>query len=155
MNANTRTTRECSFDSLRPEMLAAVREHVELYKIGNIESNILICLETISIQKKNGLFGGSEKVITGALLTSEWLILAVERVNEKPVVISGRLRNLQAQNFEDTAMFKVSPDSGLNVTGRYSDVTKQGMSFIGLGPEPAAQKFRQIFQEAIRKQTNT
>jgi hypothetical protein len=155
MNANTRTTRECPFESLRPEMLAAVREHMELYKIGNIESNILICCETTSIQKKNGLFGGSEKVITVALLTSEWLILAVEKANEKPDVISGRLRNLQAQNFEDTAMFKISPDSGLNVTGRYSDVTKQGISFIGLGPELAAQKFRQLFQEAIRKQANT
>src|SRR3989304_475659 len=96
MNANTRTTRECPLDGLRPEMLAAVREHIGLYKIGNLESDLLICCETTSIQKKTGIFGGAEKIITGALLTSEWLILAVEREHEKPVVISGRLRNLQA-----------------------------------------------------------
>jgi len=152
MKESIRTTRECSFDHLGTEMLAAIREHLELYKIGNIEPHILICCETTSIQKKKGLFGGSEKVITGALVTSEWLILAVEKPNEKPEVISGRLQNLQAQNFEDTAMFRVSPDSGLNITGRYSDVTRLGMSFIGLGPEPAAQKFRQILQEAVHKQ---
>ena len=152
MNTPTRTTHECSLDSLRPDMVAAVRKHMELYKMGDIESGILICCETTSTEKKRGLFSsGLETTITGTLLTPEWLIVAVKKGNEEPSVISGHLRNLQVHNFEDSAMFKVNPDAGLNITGRYSDVTKQGMVFIGLGPEPAAQKFRQAVGEAIQQ----
>src|SRR5512143_1848217 len=152
MNAQTRTTRECRLDDLREDMVAAVCKHLELYKMGDIESSILICCETISAEKKKGLFNsGSETTITGTLLTPAWLIVAVKKGSDEPSVISGRLRNLQVHDFEDSAMFKINPDAGLNVTGRYSDVTKQGMVFIGLGPEPAAQKLRQAVREAIKK----
>ena len=48
-------------------------------------------------------------------------------------------------------MYKLMPDEGINITGRYTDVTQQGMSFIGLGSEPAAQKFRQALHEAVQK----
>lgn len=150
MNTNTRNTRECSMDSLLPELATALRKHAQVYKLGNIESSIIMCCETASTQKKTGLFGGSETIITGAILTSEWLILSTKTGNEKPDVISARLKNIQAQNFESTAMFKVNPDSGLNITGRYSDVTKQGMIFLGLGSEPAAEKFRQALQQALK-----
>jgi hypothetical protein len=151
MNATARTTRECSLDSLQPDLLAAIRKHAEQYKMGDMESSIRMCCETISTEKKRGLFSsGVETTITGTLLTPEWLIVAVKKGDEEPVVISGHLKNLQSHNFEDSAMFKINPDAGLNITGRYSDVTKQGMVFIGLGPEPAAQKFRQAVKEAIQ-----
>lgn len=154
MNTTTRTTRECSLAELQPDIVAAVHQHVEQYKLGNIESNTLMCCETTSTEKKRGLFSsGLETSITGTLLTPEWLIVAVKKSNDEPVVISGRLKNLQTHDFEDSAMFKINPDAGLNITGRYSDVTKQGMVFIGLGPEPAAQKFRQAVGEAIQKAT--
>jgi hypothetical protein len=152
MSNYTRTTRECSFDNLRPELAAAIREHAETYKLGNIESDILICCETTSRQQKKGLFGGSTEVTyVGTLVTSEWLIWATGKEKERTAVASGHLRNIQVQDFEETAMFKVIPDAGINVTGRYSDVTKQGIAFIGLGPEPVAQKFRRILQDALQK----
>ncbi len=155
MNASTRTTRECSLEDLQPDMVAAVRKHVELYKMGDMESSIQMCCETISSEKKKGLFSSSlEKTITGTLLMPEWLIVVVKKGDEEPVVISGHPRNLQAHNFEDSAMFKINPDAGLNITGRYSDVTRQGMVFIGLGPEPAAQKFRKAVIEAIQKSSH-
>jgi hypothetical protein len=49
------------------------------------------------------------------------------------------------------AMYRVKPDSGMNITGRYTDVTRQGQSFIGLGSDPAGEKFRQVLQHAIQK----
>ena len=69
----------------------------------------------------------------------------------KPVVTSALLRNIDAHDFENTAMYKVNPDSGMNITGRYTDVTKQGQSFIGLGSDPAGKKFRQVLHHAIQK----
>lgn len=152
MSHFTHTTEECAFDGLRPDLAAAIRTHAELYHIANPASAALICCQTASTEHKKGLFGRSTETITmGVLLTPEWLLWAAAKENGKPVVISGRLRDIQVQPFEDTAMFKIIPDSGLNVTGRYSDVTQQGMAFIGLGPEPAALKFRQILQEALQK----
>ena len=152
MSVPSRKTRECSINDLRPEIVSAIREHAELYKLGNIETNLLICCETTSTEKKGGFFNsGSETTIGVVLLAPEWLIVAAKRGNEEPAIISGQLRNIQVHNFEDSAMFKINPDAGLNITGRYSDVTKQGMAFIGLGPEPAAQKFRQVLREAIEK----
>jgi hypothetical protein len=47
-------------------------------------------------------------------------------------------------------MYQVNPDSGMNITGRYTDVTGQGQSFIGLGTDPAGEKFRQMLQHAIQ-----
>ena len=155
MNASTRTTRECSLDDLQPDIAAAVRKHLELYKMETIRPGIVMCCETTSTEKKPGLFNrGVETTITAALLTAEWLIVAVKKGSEEPGVISGQLRSLQVHNFEDSAMFKINPDTGLNITGQYSDVTRQGMVFIGLGPEPAALKFREVLDEAIQKTGN-
>ena len=68
-----------------------------------------------------------------------------------PAVTSALLRNIDAHDFENTAMHQVRPDSGMNISGRYTDVTRQGQSFIGLGSDPAGEKFRQILQQAIQK----
>ena len=155
MNAHTRTTRECSLDSLPAEIVAAIRSHIEQYKLGDIESSILICCETISSEKKAGLFRSStETTVSANLITPSLLIIAEKKENEKPGVISGQLKNLNVQNFEDSAMFKINPDTGLNITGRYSDVTRQGTAFIGLGTGPAAEKFRKILREAIQNKWN-
>ena len=46
---------------------------------------------------------------------------------------------------------KGSPDTGLNVTGQYTDVNKTGMTFIAIGNEPDGKKFRETLQDAIAK----
>ena len=65
--------------------------------------------------------------------------------------MSALLRNIYVQDFENTAMYRVNPDSGINIYARYTDVTKQGQSFIGLGTDPAGEKFRLALQHAIQK----
>jgi len=152
MSEYTRSTRECTLDELRPELASAIRAQVEKYQIGKIEAGALMCIETTSTRQKKGLFGGSSEVIhMGVLLTPQWLIWAAGKPNEKPGIISARIGDIDARDFENTAMYKIMPDSGVDVTGRYTDVTQQGMSFIGLGPEPAGQKFRQLLHETIEK----
>ena len=152
MNAYTRSTSECAFSDLRPELLAAIREHVQKYKLEDIESSLLICCETTSTIQKTGLFTSDPKTtITGMLVTNQLLIWTNGKKRDKPIVRSALLRNIDTQDFENTAMYQVNPDSGLNVTGRYTDVTKQGQAFIGLGTDPDGEKFRQVLQHAIQK----
>jgi len=152
MNAYIRSTSECTFADLRPELVTAIRSHVEKYKLGDIESSLLICCETTSTTKKTGIFtNGSETSITGMLVTAQLLIWTNGKKRDKPIVRSALLRNIDAQDFENTAMYQVNPDSGMNITGRYTDVTKQGQAFIGLGTDPDGEKFRQVLQHAIQK----
>lgn len=152
MNACIRSTRECTFADLRPELLTAIRKHIEKNKLGDVESSLLICCETTSTIQKIGLFtNGSETTITGMLVTDQLLVWTNEKKKNKPTVRSAWLRNIDVQDFENTAMHQVNPDSGMNITGRYTDVTKQGQAFIGLGTDLAGEKFRQVLQHAIQK----
>ena len=43
-----RTTREVSFEGLRPELAAAIQNHIEQYNLGTILSDALMCLQTES-----------------------------------------------------------------------------------------------------------
>jgi len=104
------------------------------------------------MHQKTGLFAnGDETTITGMFVTTKLLVWISRNGKDKPVVTSALLRNIDAHDFENTAMYQVNPDSGINISGRYTDVTKQGQSFIGLGSDPAGEKFRQVLQHAIQK----
>jgi len=152
MNAYTGSARECVFAELRPELAIAIRKHIDTYKLGDIEASLLICCETTSTRQKTGLFtSGDETTIAGMFVTSQLLVWANGKEKGKPAVTSALLRNIDAHDFENTAMYQVKPDSGMNISGRYTDVTKQGQSFIGLGSDPAGEKFRQVLQHAIQK----
>lgn len=152
MNAYARSTRECTFADLSPELVTAIRNHIEKNKLGDVESSLLICCETTSTTQKTGLFAsGSEATITGMIITAQVLIWTNGKKRDKPIVRSALLRNIDVQDFENTAMYQVNPDSGMNITGRYTDVTKQGQAFIGLGTDPDGEKFRQVLQHAIQR----
>lgn len=152
MNAYTRSTRECKFGDLRPELMVSIRRHIETYKLGDAEASLLVCCETTSARQKTGLFAsGDEVTVAGMFVTPQLLVWANGKEKGEPVVMSALLRNISVHDFENTAMYRVNPDSGINVAGRYTDVTKQGQSFIGLGPDPAGEKFRQVLQHAIQK----
>jgi len=147
-----RTTRGSTLDDLAPALLAAIRAHVEKYELGDIDASALVCCETISTKPKKGLFGGKGDIIlTGVVLTPECLIWATGRENESPGVLSARLRDLQVQDYENSGMYKMIPDAGLNIFGLRTDAVDLGTAFIGLGPEPAAQKFRTMVKEALAK----
>jgi len=152
MNTYVRSTHECTFTDLRPELVTAIRKHIEKYKLGDIESSPLICCETTSTSQKMGLFAnGAETTVAGMIVTAQLLIWTNGKKKDRPIVRSALLRNVDVQDFENTAMYQVNPDSGMNITGRYTDVTKQGQAFLGLGADPAGEKFRQVLQHAIQK----
>ena len=147
-----RTTRECTFGSLNPILTASVRAHIEKYELGDIEASVLICCETTSTRKKKGLFGGKTEVfLTGMVLTPQWFIWASGKENAALGGHSARLRDVRVQDYEKSDMYKLVQDTGLNISGLRTDSADTGSIFIGLGPEPAAQKFRDMLKEAITK----
>jgi hypothetical protein len=51
-------------------------------------------------------------------------------------------------------MGAIAPDTGLNITGRYTNAVKTGQAFIGLGADPNGIKFREVLHEARQKAAN-
>jgi len=152
MNVYTRSTRECRFVDLHPELVTAIREHSGKYGLGEVEPALLMCCETTSTIQKTGLFARNpETTLTDMLLTAEVLIWTEGKNKDKAGIRSAWLRNIDVQDFEKTAMYLVQPDSGVHITGRYTDVTKNGPVFIGLGNDPAGVKFRKALQDGIQK----
>lgn len=147
-----RTTRECTLDSLSPLLAAAIRDHIQKYKLGDAEAEAMICVKTLSTQKKKGAFAAQPEVVqVGILLTSRWLIWGSGKENEPPDVLSSRLRDLRVQDYETSEFNKMVPDTGLTLSHVHKDTGELGGRFIGLGPEPAAQKFRALLMQAIAK----
>lgn len=150
MGDYARTTRECTLASLHPTLATSLRAHVQKYELGDGETAVLICCETVSTRSKKGLFGRKTEVVhTAVLVTPTYLIWATAKDNETPGVLSARLRDVQVQDYERSELYKLVPDSGLNITGLFTNATAPGSSFIGLGPEPAAQKLRTVLKEAV------
>jgi len=151
MSDYQRVTKECTVDSLRPELTQAIQAHIERYELEDVLEAMLICCETISTKEKKKLFGKKIEVeLGGVILTPQWLVWAGGKENEKAGVLSARLQNLRVEDYEKTKMYQMMPDTGLNVSGfQTGQETGLGTVFIGLGTESAAKKFREMLKEAI------
>jgi len=151
MNSTTCSTRACMIEELNTSLKSAMRGHGKQYGLGDIESDVLICCETESILQKRGLFGGTETSLSAAYVTPKWLVWAVLTNGNTASVGSALLRQIEARNYETTAMFAIIPNQGMNITGRYTGGNRTGVNFISLGTEPDGQNFRQILKEALNK----
>jgi len=151
MNTPTRTTRECSLDNLNPALRAAMRANAAQYQLGDLEPDVLMCCETTSIHQKKGMFGGADTTLSAVFVTPKWLIWADSTDQNHAGAGSAELRLIDVRDYETTAMNAIAPDLGLNITGRYTDRNKTGMTFIVLGSGPDGQKFRQVLGEALNK----
>lgn len=151
MNTPTRTTRECSLDNLNPALRAAMRAHAAQYKLGDLEPDVLMCCETTSIRPKKGMFGSAETTVSAVFVTPKWLVWADSTDQNHAGAGSAELRLIDVRDYETTAMNVISPDLGLNITGRYTDRNKTGMTFLVLGSGPDGQRFRKVLEEALSK----
>ena len=152
MGEYQRTTRLCTLASMSSALATAIRSHIEKHELGDAEKSALICCETTSTKQKKGLLGGKPEVIrTGVLLSPQWLIWAAGKENETPAVLSARLSDIRVQDYEKSDLYKLMPDSGINILGLRTDAVDLGSTFIGLGPEPATQEFRAALKDALAK----
>jgi hypothetical protein len=152
MNIPTCSTHACAIEELNPKLKNALRLHGKQYELEDIESNVLMCCETRSVLQKSGLFGGTEEItFSAAYITPKWLVWANTANGNAASSGSAQLRNIETRDYESTAMFAIVPNHGLNITGRYTDVNKTGMTFISLGSEPDGQNFRHVLKEALKR----
>ncbi len=144
-----RTTREGNLDTLDPTQVAMIRAYIEKHKLGDIESSALMCCETIATRQK--LDGKEERILTIVILTPQWLIWANRILNEAPRVLFIRLDDIQVEDYEKTIGYHVIPATGLRIWWPNTDSIDYNSVLIGLGSEPAAQKFRTLLKETLAK----
>ena len=145
-----RTTREVPFESLMMEMVTAIKTHIELYNLGSILSDALMCIQTDSEKVKKGLFGKSENTFQGAVITPYWLVWAVKSGSAPVAVLSAQLSNVVVQDYAQTQFAKMVPDSGIQVNGMFTDVSENASAFIGLDDGMAAKKFKETVIRAVQ-----
>jgi hypothetical protein len=145
-----RTTKETPFESLPPELAAAIHEHIEQYHLGPILSDTLMSVQTDSEKIKKGLFGRAETVQVGAIVTPRWLVWASHGTKAPTAVLSAQLSNISIQDYAQTPFVKMIADSGIEVSGRFTDVTENISAFIGLEESLAGKRFKEIVIKAVQ-----
>jgi len=145
-----RTTKEVPFESLPPEMISAINQHIKQYNLGSILSDALMCIQTDSEKVKKGLFGGAETVQVDAVITPRWLVWAVNGTRTKAAVLSAQLINITLQDYAQTPFAKMVPDSGMEVSGMFTDASESASAFIGLDESMAGKKFRETVIKAAQ-----
>jgi len=145
-----RNTKEIPFQNLPTEMVSAVNEHIEQYNLGSILSDALMCVQTDSEKVKRGLFGGAEMVRMGAIITPRWLVWAVNGTTTQTAVLSAQLINITVQDYAQTPFAKMIPDSGIQVSGMFTDASESASAFIGLDESQAGRKFREVVIKAAQ-----
>lgn len=145
-----RTTREVSFEALMPEMVIIIEKHIEQYNLGPILSDRLMCVQTESEKTKKGLFSGAETAYTGAVVTPRWLVWATNGTKMTTVVFSAQLGDLVVQDYAETQFAKMIPDSGINVTGKFTDISENISAFLGLDDGPVGNKFKETVIKAVQ-----
>ena len=143
-----RKTTELSLDELPPDIAAAVQRHVEQYNLGPILSDALLCVLTDSEKRKRGLFGKAETVKMAAVVTPRWLVWVVHQPGSKPSVLSAQLIQVTVQDYAQTPFAKMVPDSGVEVSGVFTDASEAASAFLGLEENATGQKFRQTLIRA-------
>ena len=145
-----RVTKEVPFKGLPSDMGSAINKHVEQYNLGPILSDVLMCIQTDSEKAKKGLFGSAERVHMGVVVTPRWLVWAVSGTKTKPAALSAQLINIIVQDYAQTPFANMMPDSGIQVSGMFTDASESGSAFIGLDQGPAGQRFREVVIKAAQ-----
>ena len=145
-----RRTKEVPVDGLPSEITSAIQRHIEQYNLGAILSDALMCVLTDSEKSKKGLFGTRETVQMAAIVSPRWLVWAVDQPNPnaKATVLSAQLIHVTVQDYAQSPFAKMVSDSGVEVSGTFTDASEGASAFIGLEENAAGQKFRQVLINA-------
>lgn len=153
MSDYNRTTRECSVSQLQPELRQAVQDYFQKHELGDPAAETLMCCETISTRKNvDGIFSfltssGDATIHTGMLLTSEWLVWVRKGDRSDTVLTAASLKEIQVKTY----LSILNKDNGLEIAGFIRDSQSQVRGYIGMGLEPAAQKFCEEVEKAVAK----
>ena len=153
MSDYNRTTHECPVSQLRPELFLAVRNHFREHELGDLETETLLCYETISTKKSSNplvswLNDGLETTVyMGILFTSEWLIWVRSGDKSGVLLSSADLKQIVARVYTSL----LTRDSGLEIAGHIEGTKGIMRGDIAMESTTVAQKFCDEVNQAITK----
>jgi len=155
MGDYNRSTKEIAFGDVPANVIQSINAYIEKHNLGDILANPLMCIVSTSEKIKKGLFGGGgpgpKLLIQTAILTDRWLILA-DNVDQNALYIkSMQLRDITVEDYEKSSFYKMIPDTGMNVNGRFTDASELGSIFVPLGKDEAGDRFKVQVIEAVQK----
>jgi hypothetical protein len=153
MSQYKRSTRECAFEDLQPDLRQAMHAYLLQRNLAEVETQIEMCCETVSERQKPGVrlpfFGDhSDQVYhTGMFLTPDWLVWAHSGDQTGTKVMSAHLSLIHVRPYTSLVM----NDTGLEVAGYMAGSNAAIRGYLGLGEEAAAQKFCDLVKKATDK----
>lgn len=150
MNVITRKTRACTIDSLDEELKTAIRAHAIRYGLEDLESDLLMCCETITLHQKKGFLGGIRTMLSAVYVTRRWLVWADSSGPHDVAVDTLPLNQIDMHDYRTAAPYAIVPEQGLNITGYYTSRNMTKTAFIVLEAEADGQRFRQVLNQALR-----
>ena len=145
-----RSTKEITYEKLPSDMRAEIQKHNERYNMGNILSDTLMWIQTDSEKNKKGFFGSAEVVQMGAGITPRWLVWVVNGTKTSATALSALLTDIVVQDYVNTPFAKMVPDSGIEVSGKFTDAAEKASAFLGLEDNAAGKKFKETVISAIQ-----
>ncbi|NJN80329.1 MAG: hypothetical protein HC797_07580 [Anaerolineales bacterium] len=153
MGDYNRSTKEISFEQIPSDVIQAVQKYIELHNLEDILKNVSQCIVSTNDKIKKGLFGGPgpNLLVQTVILTDRWLILA-DRVDQNAVYIkSMQLADVVVTDYQKTQFHGVIPDSGMNITGRFTEASEPGTIFMPLGEDEAGDKFKEALITSVQE----
>lgn len=151
MSEYTRTTRECFVTQLHPQIFQELREYFQSHGWEDVEVETRLCCEIISRKKRTGPLASwlSDKpdttIYTAILLTSQWLIWVHYGDTSGTLVNAAHLNKIGTRYHRPL----FTNDAGLEIVGYIGESNARVRGYIGMGTDPAAQKFCDAVQQAI------
>ena len=152
MGDYNRSTKEIPFEQISPDVMQTMNKYIELHSLGDILANVSLCIVSASEKIKKGLFSGAgpKLLVETVILTDRWLILA-DRVDQNAIFIkSMQLRDIVVEDYEKSLFYARIPDTGMNITGRFTDASEQGAIFLPLGKDAAGEKFKEALTKSAQ-----
>jgi hypothetical protein len=136
---------------LQPDLRRAIQNYFQEQNLGDPATESLMCCETVSTRKSSGWLGSllndgqDETIHTGMLFTSELLIWARKGDRSDTVLTAANLKEIQVKIHASL----IDRDHGLEITGFIRDAQSRVRGYVGLGAEPAVQKFCEEVEKAV------
>ena len=147
----TRKTRLCTLDTLDEDLKAAIHAHALQYGLNDLESDILVCCETLSVRQTKGFWGGIKTALSAVYVTPKWLVWVDSTDRSDANVGASQLIHVDIWDYQTTTVYPITAEVGLNITGRYTDMHRTGLTFIALDANADGRKFRRALEEALSK----
>lgn len=87
---------------------------------------------------------------TGAVITPRWLVWATSGTETETTVLSAQLIDVVVEDYAQTEFAKMIPDSGMNVSGKFTNVSENSTAFIGLDENDTGNKFKETVIKAVQ-----